>query len=620
MTDANGFTSAAANFNPEEEILFDLNAAIESSRLELIQTPAFVARLALLSDASWWAASSRLLTKFGSLIRMSKLESAILKERRLLHQSARAAAASSGDGRQINVTGRELPAISVESIRALDAGNEPPTLFVRSGQLVYVGVDERKRPSIVTVTRANLRGRLGRAARHTRTGVTGLESGALPMIEVVDDIMSLPASEWPFPALDVVVEVPTILSDGSLLDTPGYEPSNRILYEPNLQIDQIPEAPTTDDVDAAVALIEEAVGEFPWTDAASRANFFGLLLTPIVRLAIGDGVPLAIIDAPQAGTGKSLLADVFGMIITGRETTKQAFPRDETEAHKTILSTLLAGHSIVCFDNFDGMLLSPTLELALTTREFEGRILGTSGNMTAHNVATWLITGNNIKPGGALPRRCYHIRIDAQSDRPFLGRKFQHDPLLDWVRQNRGALLRSLIVMARAWFVAGKPAGTDNPLGSFREWHKTIAGILRYARVEGFLDNMEEMLAEDDLAGEWENFLIQIQEHMVIGEGAWFEIAEIADLVRCQSPNARTFTLPSSLAGLSGKKGEDGLFEKKLGYSFRARRGTRHGSKGVFLQRGKRRSTGWTWRVMDTKSEAAARKLNPTQEGATLNP
>jgi hypothetical protein len=43
-----------------------------------------------------------------------------------------------------------------------------------------------------------------------------------------------------------------------------------------------------------------------------------LLLTPIIRQTTDEPVPMALIDAPLAGTGKGLLGEVTALIATGR--------------------------------------------------------------------------------------------------------------------------------------------------------------------------------------------------------------------------------------------------------------------------------------------------------------
>ena len=60
----------------------------------------------------------------------------------------------------------------------------------------------------------------------------------------------------------------------------------------------------------ALQLIREWLADFPFEGAADFAHTLALLLTPQLRGLIDGPVPMTVIEAPAAGTGKSLLAEV----------------------------------------------------------------------------------------------------------------------------------------------------------------------------------------------------------------------------------------------------------------------------------------------------------------------
>ena len=97
--------------------------------------------------------------------------------------------------------------------------------------------------------------------------------------------------------------------------------------DPLLKVPEISDRPSNDEIAAARQMIEHAIGEFPYADKASKANTIAAMLTPIVRPAISGPTPLGILGAPQAGTGKSLLADVVSIIPTGRHGEMFSAPR-----------------------------------------------------------------------------------------------------------------------------------------------------------------------------------------------------------------------------------------------------------------------------------------------------
>lgn len=595
-TSAAAFTaSATASIDADAvELRFDVEAAILNGNVRAIWDPRMVSRFALLDVAAWGQILSMLTVKFGSQLCKSFLVAAVKLEASKIQRPN--SAMLRGGMPDIQVNGKTMRDITNDSLRALVAANVPPVLFVRSGELCYVGTDERDRPAITAVTADHLRGRLDRCCNYVRI-TESVNVNVFPPRDIVSDVLALPPNDWTLPALDVVVEIPTLRANGSVLTEPGYDPMSRMYYVPaiDLKVRPIPDDPTSDEVLEAVALIQEPVADFPFEEDVDRANFFGLLMTPIVRPAITGCTPMALIDAPQAGTGKSLLADVVAMIITGRPMAFQQWPgKNEDEIQKALLSTLLQGRSLVAYDNLEGVLRSPSLAMALTAQDYEGRQLGVSQLKRPSNRCTWLATGNNIQLSGDLPRRCYHIRLNARSSHPELGRQFKHKNLLSWVATNRAELLRSLLIIARAWWSRGCPDVVADPLGTFEDWHRTIGGILAGAQIPGFLSNLEAWLSStDELALQWEAFLSEIATYK---GSATFTTDEISGMVR-RGPAVgdQAFSLPDSLSDIDLRKSR--ALECAMGRQMAQRQGRRFGQRGLYLKRFPGIGGKTTWRI-----------------------
>jgi hypothetical protein len=489
----------------------------------------------------------------------------------------------------VQITDRQLRDISLDAIRQVKAKNDPPSLFVRSGALVHVIQDEKERPSVSVVTESRLRGVLARVANFMKTDRNGEQRNAFPPVEVVKDIMAFNPQSWPFPRLISVAEVPTLRPDGTILDQPGYDEDSAIFYAPasTLKPFPLPESPTFDDVESAKCLVEEAIGEFPYADLASHANTYGLLLTPILRPAFSGCAPLAVVDAPQAGTGKSLLIDVLSIITTGRPAAMMPYPYKEEEMQKQIGASLSAGRQLIVFDNLEGELRSPALALAITAKEFEARILGVSQNMTVENSSTWVVTGNNIRPAGDMPRRCYQIRLNAQRSKPYMDRQFKHPRLLNWVTENRSQILHALLVIARAWFADGRKETVQKTLGSFEEWHQIVGSVIEHAKMPEFLKNYSDFIdQEDESPRQWEEFLLQI---FTIWGAAnaektnEFTIADLIIAINTDKTELRT-VLPAEVADCLEKKISHRIV---IGKMFRTRR-QRHfgiGARECWLDR-----------------------------------
>jgi hypothetical protein len=510
-----------------------------------------------------------------------------------------------GDGKRdelpkIVVNNRQLPEVTAEAIAALAARNDPPEVFVRTGRLVRVRENENGIPEIQVMEDSHIKGRLARVAKFVRNTEKG-ETEVIPPDWLVKDVGQLPW--WPVPALEAVIEAPIMRPDGTIFDTPGYDPETRLYYRPAGDFDAppIPTAPTKEAARAAIKLLDEAVGEFPYEDRASAANTLALMLTPLVRQAVNGPVPLALIDKPQAGTGGSLLAETVAVIGSGRTAEMLGAPRDEEEWRKQITAKLSTGATMITVDNVEGALYAPSLARALTARTWTDRVLGRSETVTVSQRATWVATGNNIQLRGDLPRRCYWIRLDARESRPWQRENFKHPDLLGWVTKNRGRLIHALLTLARAWFAAGKPKAPNLPrLGSFEAWAETVGGMVAFAGIPDFLGNLAELYDKADAGGaEWEAFLQTWWEELNADKPT-----TVADLAKVIADNdTLRAALPGDLAEAFDKS--TGSFSRKLGTALAKRAGTRYGEDGLHIVRAGefRRAVRWKLELGSTECE-----------------
>ena len=296
------------------------------------------------------------------------------------------------------------------------------------------------------------------------------------------------------------------------------------------------------------------------------------------------GLRLALIDKPSPGTGATLLTEVVARIATGGESEIMSPVAHEEEARKQITATLILGRPIIILDNVGGELSTHALARALTSTTWSDRILGHSRMATLPQRAIWIATGNNLRIGGDLPRRCYRIFMDAKMSRPWEREagEFKHPNLLEWAGENRGQLLSAALTICRNWFAAGKPKWSGRPLGTFEGWSTTVGGILEAAGIVGFLENSAEIYDQitDDGSDEWEEFLT-----------AWLEVhgtkpLRIKDLVDSLKDNPSLLeALPVELAVAYAEGNR--LLTRKFGDAFRQRDGIRYDS-GLRLEKGKK--------------------------------
>lgn len=520
--------------------------------------------------------------------------------------------ASATPQRVIETYGRPMRDVTADAVAALADADRAPEVYVRGGELVSVRRDEDDRPRIEQLGEDQLRGILERAAIFQRTTPKGGTVPVAPPRDIVRDLAALGA--WPFRALEGITETPVLRADGTVLCEPGYDSRSRLIYLPasGLAID-VPLHPTDSERIAALALLDEMLGDFPFIDPASRANALGLLLTPIVRPAIRGQVPLALLDATKAGTGKGLLGSLVALIATGRPAAMLNAPTREEEWAKSLLAVLVRGSTFVMIDEV-GELRSPALASALTATTVEGRLLGRSKTVQVPQRATWAAAGNNIRIGGDLARRCYAIRLDAKTARPWQRRDFRHLDLPAWATERRAELLAALLTLARAWYSEGCPAADVPPIGGFEQWARIVGGILAHARLEGFLANLDSFYEQaDDESAEWEGFLAALLDRY---RDKPFTVAELAEHLR--SDQRLLDALPDDLADAFQKPPSS--FKARLGKALGKRAETRYGDDGLHVERANQnaRSGVASWHLQrDThpaEIQRSHRSANPTRD------
>lgn len=291
-------------------------------------------------------------------------------------------------------------------------------------------------------------------------------------------------------ALKGVTHTPMVRADGSILAAPGYDDATGFLFLPGLGVDvpNVPEAPDAGHVESALTWLVKMTEGFPFATADDRANYFGLLLTPLLRELAPPSYKLFGIGAHQPGSGKSLLADIARQIHGGA--LRSEVPEDEAEWRKMTMS-LLAGTSapVVVLDNITGILRSSTLAGLLTASgDVQDRELGSNRMITTRNDRTWIVTGNNLSLGGDLVRRTITVMIDPNMANPETRTGFAIQDLPRWVDEHRNEILWSLLVLVRAWVAAGRPLEDRKQSDSYAHWEKVVGGILSVAGVPGAFD------------------------------------------------------------------------------------------------------------------------------------
>jgi hypothetical protein len=481
----------------------------------------------------------------------------------------------------ILVTDRRLRDITRNAISALAKSNNPPVYFGQGGAIVRFRTDEQNRPMLEMINVDMLIFRLARVANFCKRGSHGEILNCDPPLNVAKDIIA--KGSWPFPPIDGIIEAPVLRSDGSIMMEQGYDPQTRLYYypAPGFEMDPVPENPTDVQIAGAKKLLLEVIQDFPFKDDASLANMLGLLLTSIVRPAIEGCIPLALINATQAGSGKTMLGNIVAQIATGHDPIYLPYSLESEEMRKKITSALRISAIVIVMDNITTVINSEILASALITPLWGDRLLGRNELLRLPQRSTWIANGNNLRIGGDLPRRCYPINLDAMMSQPWKRSEFAHPDLVEWVIMKRPELMWAVFVLVQAWVSGGKPAFTGATLGGFTQWVRVIGGILKTAGIEGFLSNLEILYETVDEEGlQWETFLLALQETF---HQDWFTSAQVCDSL-LDIPGL-VDALPDELSSPFRYDGKiDHNFKQKLGMELKRRLNTRYGSWQMFIE------------------------------------
>lgn len=355
------------------------------------------------------------------------------------------------------------------------------------------------------------------------------EPKTLPM-EVAAGLVTAACIKEDVPGLRTLAgtsHTPLVRKNGTVLSTPGYDPETQILYLPTGNVPENLGAIDHTSVRDAVDFLLSIVSQFPFVTEVHRANWFGALFTPILKVMLPPPYPAFVIDAPSPGSGKSYLSEIIRTVHGGA--LRAGWPSTEEELGKSILSMLIGTTApVITFDNVRGVIRSSKFESLLTSSDYKDRLLGYNRDAQMPNDRLWLITANNAEIGGDLARRCYWITIDPKMPRPHERTGFRIN-LREWVPENRTAILSALLTVVRGWVTAGAPRADLKRSDHYATWDAAIEGLLSWAGFPGQFGYTEPARQDSDDDREWLVFLEEV--HRVMGSTE-FKIRDLTSRIK----------------------------------------------------------------------------------------
>lgn len=305
------------------------------------------------------------------------------------------------------------------------------------------------------------------------------------------------ATSYPhLPVLAGLARQPYLRPDGSLMAAAGYDATTGMFGVFDAREFSIPNSPTREQAEAALALLKDLLAEFSFAGDADLATALMAMLTAAVRSSLALA-PMIHVCAHMIGSGKSYLCQLISAFATSQHGKPTSFPNNDDECRKLLLSELLRAPAVIEFDNMTSDLVAhKSLSSTLTSEYISGRILGVSKTATVSTRTLFLSSGNNVGPVQDMTRRCMTIRLSPQCEQP-AARNFMRPDLVRDVQRERGHYVSAALTIIRAWIVAGRPKSACKSLASYGEWSDLCCQPLLWLGCADPAASAFEAMAED---------------------------------------------------------------------------------------------------------------------------
>lgn len=368
--------------------------------------------------------------------------------------------------------------------------------------------------------------------------------------------------DLPFHTVRAMVTSPTIdLSSGEIIDRPGINPKTGLLavFEPGAFR---PVRRGLGQAEAKVRLdsvFQALLRGFPFDGGdrgASAAVGMSTLISAILRPTMAT-CPLHAIDAAAPGTGKTMFAEISGVLTMGTKPAASSWSRDEEENEKRLGAALLQKTPVLLLDNLEAKngdrLEGNMMNMVLTSETVSIRVLGQHLKANLSTKVFVVATGNNLVVAGDMVRRVVKCRLDAKMAQPET-RVFDFNPV-DVAIDRRGDLVSSILEAVAAYIDAGRPCNAEvTRLGSFESW-TTIQGLLKWCGWDDPAKTVAEVRATDTSKNDLQEALDTWA--MAFGND-WVSVDEVAALVA----SAQDFSDPNCMAGFEHFEAVDAMAEE----------------------------------------------------------
>lgn len=476
-------------------------------------------------------------------IKPRKLAGALNEARqRAAKERARAAFADEIAGRTvIEIEKGEVGKMSEATVRAVLGVANPGELVVFGGALARVGerelpythlIDDRDGcgppvPQLEPLNESALEVLIERGAVFVSATAKGHKARQYVPHKVKRHLLENPPAS--VPKVSGLISHPIVLAGGEIVAEDGLHERSRLFVRGATVRGLRPYTRT--EAAAALKRIQEALfGECEFASAEDADIAVSGLFTAVERRVLDQAPGLAVLSSRQSA-GKTTVARVIHVVLSGRDMPVTTLPRDEGEMQKRVLAMLLRSPELVCLDNVaDGLTFrSETLAAVMTSGELQQRVLGESRDVEALTNTLWVITGNNLKLGADEVTRWMVCRLAPRTARPE-ERRFKHPDVVGRAMQVREQVLRDVIGIVAGYQVSGVevPRATR-----YHAWERMVRGPLIWAGATDvaavFAKNRAESSDEQGVVG----LLLALRD--LFGDGE-FRASDVARSVQGQVP------------------------------------------------------------------------------------
>jgi len=371
------------------------------------------------------------------------------------------------------------------------------------------------------------------------------------------------------PVLTGFVCSPTLREDGSILDIPGYDEISGLFFDPcGTSFPPILQSPSREDAERSLELLKNLLIDFSFDGDISLSVAISELMTGIIRRSIAYS-PAFGNNAPEAGSGKSLLGDIASIIATGNCSTSISPSQSEEENRKRLASALLGGDLVVCIDNVQDPFESESMCTILTSKNWKERLLGTNVNVHIPTNSLFIFTGNNLTFKGDLCSRIVMCNIDPRIERP--GERFFNRDLREYASKHRGELVVAIITIIKAYISAGLPDQNLVPFRLFSQWTKWIRSPLVWLGMRDPYESTKIITNEDPIRDEIGS-LFSCWEESIKKPLSVKDLLNIVNDEIIRKNNNQIFNLYEQLIEFAGE-GKPSISSEKLGKKLRKYKG-----------------------------------------------